>query len=235
MRPKEGGAKQIASSQAQRLILVIVFLFLLSEVLGGAMRYWLVRAGLAPLVYLPKALLGLALVIGLAVDLAEARMSAAYLAVLALLALGVVHGYLALASPAQVAFGLWVLIPFLGGIVALPALVHVWSRVGRYAFVLWAIAVSGVLINVVYPWPWMGFKYTLAGLEIEGSRLWHTGGFVRLAGFSRASFEAGNQILLLAAVLMVWARGRWRLAAWLLSGVTIALTTNKTALASISC
>ncbi len=129
------------------------------------------------------------------------------------------------------AFGLWVLIPFLGGIMAFPTLANVWSRTGRYAFVLWAVAASGVLINVVYPWPWMGFEYTLAGLEIEGSRLWYTAGLVRLAGFSRASFDAANQILLLAAVLMVWARGWWRLAVWLISGVTIALTTSKTPVA----
>lgn len=223
--------KQIASTRGQRFILVIVFLFLLSEVLGGAIRYGFARTGLAPLVYLPKALLGLALVVALAVDLARVRMSATYLAALALLALGLVHGYLVLGKPVQVAFGLWVLIPFLGGIVALPALVSAWPRVGLYAFVLWAVAVSGVLINVVYSWPWMGFEYTLAGLEIEGSRLWQTGGLVRLAGFSRASFEAANQILPLAAVLMVWGRGEWRLAVWLLSGVTVALTTTKTPIA----
>lgn len=220
--------KPVALRQREHLILVIVFVFLLFEILSGAIRYGFARAGLVPLIYLPKALLGLALVVALAVDLARARMSAAYLAAIALLALGLAHGYLVLGKPVQVVFGLWVLMPFLGGIVALPALVNAWPRVGRYALVLWALAVSGVLINVVYPWPWIGFEYTLAGMEIEGSRLWHTGSFVRLAGFSRASFDAATQILLLAVVLMLWARGLWRVAVWLLSGVTIALTTTKT-------
>ncbi|HEX7126919.1 MAG TPA: hypothetical protein VF406_14265 [Thermodesulfobacteriota bacterium] len=208
-------------------MLVVVFLFLLSEVLGGAIRYGFARVGLIPLVYLPKALLAVALAARLALDLARGRTSAAYLAALALLTLGAAHGYLALGHPAQPAFGLWVLIPFLAGIVALPALASAGPRVVPYAAVLWAIAAGGVLLNAVHQWPWMGFVYRVAGTEIEGSRLWQTGGFVRLAGFSRASFDAATQILLLATVAMVWARGPWRLAVWLLSGVAIALTTAK--------
>ena len=222
--------KQVAVRRRDQILLFVLLSFLLSDVLDGAIRYTLANAGLTSLVYLPKTLLALMVVAALAADLARGRMSAAQLGALALLAAGVVHGYLVLGNAVQVAFGLWVLIPFLGGIVALPALLRALPRVRRYAFFLWAVAVGGVLINVVHPWPWIGLEYGLGGVAIEGSRLWGTEGLVRLPGFSRASFEAANQILLLAAVLLVCSRGWRRLLVWLLSGVSIALTTSKTPL-----
>ena len=217
-------------SSAQRLLLATVFVFFLAEVLGGALRYGAVMVGLAPLVYLPKVWLVAALVGTLLEGAIRMRISAPYLGVLVLMAVGVLQGYATLGNKMQVVFGLWVLAPFLSGVVALPALIKVWPWIVRYVFALWILAIVGVLVNVFYRWPWTGFEYTFGNVVIEGSRAWSFLGIVRLAGFSRVSSAVADQILVMTAVLLLLGRGRWRVFVWVLAGLTLLPTTSKTSI-----
>jgi hypothetical protein len=210
-------------------------MFLLSETLSGPLRYGFAQIGTAGLIYVPKALLVPALIGIILVSLARTRMSAAYLSAASILAAGALWGYINLGVPSQVLFGLWVLVPFLIGIVIPQAsLFAAKPDLSRYVFMLWAIAVLGVFANAILPWPWEGFEYELSGVEIEGARYWRTGGGIsieRLAGFSRASFDAANQILVFGTIILALGRMRGRPIVWLLSGVAIALTTSKTPIA----
>lgn len=212
-----------------RVALALLFLLLLSEVLGGAVRYYAVQFGFPWLVYLPHLLIFLALVPIFFVYLANEGVTVTYLTVLTLFGVGTVYGLFNLGNSDQVEFGFWVFAAFLYGIVALPSVVHGWRRLIPYALVLWAFAVVGVLINFFYTWPWAGMDYQVGGTSVEASRLWWDGGITRLAGFSRASFDAALQILILCLFLGATLRRRWWIPVWILSGIAIALTTHKTA------
>ncbi|MFW5453796.1 hypothetical protein [Thioalkalivibrio sulfidiphilus] len=210
-------------------------MFLLSEVLSGPLRYVFAQFGLEGLIYVPKALLVVALMGIALLSLARTRMSAVYLGAASISAAGVLWGYVNLGMPSQVLFGLWVLVPFLIGIVIPQAILFdAKPNLSRYVFMLWAIAVFGVFANSILSWPWEGFEYELSGVEIEGARYWRTGGGIsieRLAGFSRASFDAANQILVLGTIILVLGKMRGCTIVWLLTGVAITLTTSKTPMA----
>lgn len=214
-----------------RVALALLFAFLSTEILGGAVAYYAARSGFPWLPYLPYLLVTIAIVPMFVGYVLTEGVTETYLTIFVLLGVAGAYGLLNLNSTRQVEFGFWVLVPFLFGIVVLPSFLRGWRRFTPYAVVLWALAVVGVLINVFYQWPWIGFEYQVAGFSVEAGRLWHTSGldFNRIAGFSRFSFEVSVQILVLALFLREVLRGkRWRILMWILSGVAIVLTTSKT-------
>jgi hypothetical protein len=219
-------------SLLDRVALSLLFVFLLSEVLGGAIRYYAAELGLAWVSYLPHLALAMAIVPMFFVYLVSRGLTSTYLTVSVLFGVGTVYGIFNLGNSSQVEFGLWVFVGFLYGIVVLPSIIRVWGRLTPYAALLWAVAVTGVIINFFHSWPWVGFEYQIGATWIEASRLWWTGGiiFERLAGFSRASTEAAIQILVLALFLRRGLSKVWWIPMWILSGTAIVLTTHKTAI-----
>ena len=216
----------------EKISLVMGFVFLLSQVFGGMLRYYLASLGMAPLVYLPKVLLTVALLGAALVSPARKRVSRLFLLVLALTLVFSLVGYVFVRNLLQVAFGLWVMLPFFYGVFFLPSILRVWPRLRPHLLLLWGSAAVGVIINVFYEFPWVGFAYSLGELEIEASRAWVAQGLglSRVPGFSGASFEAAAQILLLGLALTFMMSRRWRIPVWIVSGVAIALTTSKTPL-----
>lgn len=213
-----------------RITLLLLFIFLVSNFLGGAIRYYAAAHGFAWVAYLPHLLLALGLVPLLVRYLSGDGVTSTYAAIFALFGVGVIYGLLNLNSADQVIFGVWVLVAFLFGVVALPAVVRGWRRLKPYVLLLWGLALVGVLINVFYQWPWVGFEYQVGTTSIEASRLWTVAGLsiVRLPGFSRASFNAAVQILVPALFLReIVIERRWWIPMWILSGVAIVLTTSK--------
>jgi len=212
-----------------RFIIFVVLFFLFSEVISGVSRYYLFQLGYIPLVYVPKILVLLTLISAVFSAILRERISTVYFGTLILLFLSVAVGLYYAQSVLQVAFGVWVLLPLFFGIVSFPTFQRTWSKLQPYIALLWLLAASGMLLNAYYPLPWAGTKYELGELMIEGSRKWSTFGIFRLAGFSRASFAAATQILLLSLFLVVTGKVQWmRALVWLLSGVAIFLTTTKT-------
>ena len=215
-----------------RAALAALFFSLLTEVLGGAIRYYAVQSGFSWLPYLPHALLATLLIPMLFAYLVSEGVTSTYLAILLLFGVATIYGIFNLGDANQVAFGLWVSVNFLYGIVVMPAIIRVWPRLTPYAFLLWMVAVTGVFINFFYSWPWIGFEYQVGATSIEASRFWRTGGLIfdRLPGFSRTSYDAAVQILVLALFLM-WSLGKaWRFPIWIVSGAAIVLTTHKSAI-----
>lgn len=212
-----------------QMALALLFVFLLSDILGGAIRYYSVQFGLPWMVYAPHLLLTLALLPMFFAYLMSEGIKSTYLIVVALFSVAAIYGLFNLGSAAQVEVGLWALVPFLYGIVVFPSFIRGWRRLVPYATVLWALAVVGVLINFFYRWPWVGFEYQIAGITVRASQLWKTAGvnFVRLPGFSIDSYNTAPQILLLALLLRATLPRRWWLPFWILSGAAIVLTTTK--------
>lgn len=214
------------------IALLLLFFFLLTEVLGGAIRYYAVQFHMTWLPYFPHLLLVLALVPMFFFYLASEGVTSTYLAVFALFSVGIVYGVFNLNSASQVEFGFWIFAAFLYGIVALPAMIHGWRGLTPYVLILWAIAVAGVLINFFHAWPWIGLEYQVGANSIQASRLWRIGtlNVARLPGFSRASFAAALQILISCVFLSGTLRRKWWIPVWAFSGAAIALTTSKVAI-----
>lgn len=219
---------QPSPSLFDRLAVGLLFAFVLSEVLGGAIRFYAVRAGIPWLFYVPHVLLALVVLPMFVHYVATEGLTSTYLIVSVLFAVAAVVGTLNIGSGDQVEFGFWVFVPFLYGVVVLPSLVRCWHKLVPYVVVLWSLAVAGVLINLFHVWPWIGFEYRVGVTSVVASRLWAISGlpFGRLPGFSEASYFAASEILLLA-VLLRQTLTKWRRLVWLLSGVAIALTTSK--------
>lgn len=214
-----------------RLVLVFLLLFLFSDVMGGAIRYFAIGFGLPWLPYFPQIFLALALLPMFFVYMTSEAVTPTLFTVFALFAISATFGLFNLANSGQVEFGLWVLVPFLFGIVALPSLIRGWNRLTPYAVFLWALAVAGVLLNFFYSWPWIGLQYQIGATTVIASRAWQVGSLhiARLPGFSEASYFVAPQILLLALFLREMLP-KWRITMWVVSGVALVLTTSKTPL-----
>jgi hypothetical protein len=211
------------------LVLFAALLFLYTTALGGVLRYLLISVHLGGLIYLPKALILATTVLLIAVILSRRKASRTLLGWLALFAFSSFLGLMYTHNLAQVAFGLWTLAPFIFAIVAYPSLVKNWQALRRHLALLWLLAIVGVGLALIVQLPWAGYAYNFQGIAFQSSRLWYTTGIQRLAGFSRASFDAATQVVLLGSLIVTTARNRlWRTAAWLLSGAAIAVTTSKT-------
>lgn len=224
-------ARKTEVSLTDRLSLAILFLFLANDILGGAFRYYTVRLGIPWIGYAPNLLIALALVPMFSAYLIRRGITSTYLTVFCLLSASVAFGVFNLGNSAQVCYGIWSLVPFLTGIIILPAFIQKWDRLLKYALSFWAIAVAGVFINYFHTWPWIGFEYQLGTISVSASRLWHIDqfGLFRLPGFSQASYFVAPQIMILALfVRVVAAKPSMWVPVWILSGFAIALTTSKT-------
>jgi hypothetical protein len=213
-----------------RIALGLLFVYLASDVLGGALRYYAVQTGLPWLSYLPGILLAASVIPMFLAYVASEGITPTYTIILLIFGVAATYGVFNLGNPDQVAFGLWSLVPFLYGIVVLPAILRAWRGFTPYVLSLWVVAVAGVLINFFYTWPWIGFHYQIGAAELSASRLWSIGGYnvARLPGFSEASYFAAPEILLLALFLMETFRSKWRIPMWIASGAALILTTSKT-------
>lgn len=212
-----------------RVALALLFVYLASDVVGGALRYYAVLIGLPWLSYLPGVILAASILPMFLAYVASEGITPTYMIILFLFAVAATYGVLNLGNPDQVAFGFWSLVPFLYGVVVVPAIVRAWRGLTSYVFFLWVVAVAGVLINFVYTWPWIGFHYQIGAAELSASRLWSIGGYnvARLPGFSEASYFAAPQVLLLGLFLRETLSSKWRVLAWIVSGAALVLTTSK--------
>ncbi|WP_155952037.1 hypothetical protein [Pseudoxanthomonas suwonensis] len=204
--------------------LAITSLFLISTVLDGPIRYFLASKSLAPIAYLPKVMMVVALLL-----LVPRRASLAGAALVTMAAaLCTLWGSLNLSSVSQAVFGLWVLVPFLYG---LGAGRYVLEEYGSYSGVLLAaflVASAGIFLSPFVSFPWSGSEITLGGKSIQVSRQWTSMGIDRYAGFSRASYSAASQILTLSVLIFVGIKSRFLATAiWLSAGAAILMTTAK--------
>lgn len=215
-------------SRAQRLTLVVLFLFVAAEVFGGALRYGFAQAGAAWLIYVPKLLIALVVLGTLMGALYRNRIRSTVAASLLVLLLFGLVGVYYTQNVLQPAFGIFVLFPMMLALLAEPALTRFGPRLLPYVTGLWLGAAAGVIYDFYAETPWTGFEYELGGAAVSSSREWWTYGVERVAGFSRASYEVAGHLLFLALPIVLLRRG-WFLKSllWIATGALIALTTTK--------
>ena len=129
----------------------------------------------------------------------------------------------------QVLFGIYALLPFWFGLASSDIIFRHWHFVLTISKWLWFLVVSGVILNFWIAFPWEGFGYSVGDLDVVSSREWENiGGGKRLAGFSRASFDAALQALLLGLIVALGTRNLGlRLVVWCITFLSIYLTTSK--------
>lgn len=198
----------IASATAirERVILLAALAFVVATSLAGPLRMYLSMVGLSPLIYVPNLMMLVSVAWHGLMEPHEKGFSALTLIAVLLPVHAAIIG-LQFVSPLQVAMGIYVLLPFWFGLTCGPVLLKNWQIVARYIPFLWLVVAAGVLGNSFLDYPWEGFGYALGNLDVEGSRQWYaTGGGKRLAGFSRASFDAAVQLQLLGMLLALQTR-----------------------------
>lgn len=217
-----------AGNWRERLVLVAALSFVLMTILAGPARMTLSAVGLSPLIYLPNLLMLAAIGWQVLAEPMQRGFTALNLIALVIPAFAVAVG-LQFCPPVQVAMGLYVMLPLIFGIACGPVLLARWDSVGRVVPLLWLVVVAGVLANQLVEYPWEGFGYSVGDLDVEGSRQWYaTGGGKRLAGFSRASFDAAVQVQLMGILLAIQTRSRLlRTLVWALTIAAILPTNSK--------
>lgn len=211
-----------------RLILGLLFIFLAMEVFSGPLRFYLAPIGLSPLVYLPKILIVGVVIATVLRTLYQGRIRPLFGAVLVVFVVFGLVGWMFTGNPLQPAFGIFVLLPLIYAVMAEPIVRQAGHRILPFVALLWFAAALGVVLDYLWEMPWTGLAYKLGEIEIEGSREWTTFGVERVAGFARASYEAADQLLLLALPLVCLGRSKvLKLLIWAATGVLIYLTTTK--------
>jgi hypothetical protein len=212
---------------AQAFTLFSLLSYCLTAAITGPFRWVAGISGLTPIVYFPQVLL---LFSTLLVIIWESRRGLQPLRAMTLLVItysilvGLFHTPLF-----QVLFGIYTLLPFWFGLACSEIIFRHWHLVSKVSVWLWLLVVSGVTLNFWIAFPWEGFGYSVGDLDVVSSREWENiGGGKRLAGFSRASFDAALQALLLGVIVSLGIRNiGLRLLVWSITFLTIYLTTSK--------
>lgn len=205
-------------------MIAVLVLFLFFDVFSGVLRYAFFQLELPFLIYLPQvAMLAVLMFTAFRMEFDKYVVS-----ILIFLVFFTLYGFITVGKVSQVLFGLWILIPFLYGLILHEHFLRSIPRLKFIFFALFTIVFVGVALDTFVDLPWSGFSYTFGETEIEGARKWGTYGIERVAGFSRASFFAAIQTLIIGLLIVVSSSGRLRpLVICLLAGIAIALTTTK--------
>jgi len=211
-----------------RIIFWLMALYLWTLVLDGPIRYFSGYNHIEALIYLPKLLLCLPILL---LPILRPRMSHAAFSITAIIIFYLILGLINLHSSAQALFGLWVCVPMLFGAWSAVYLDFVeWRKLISLLFVT---ALVGVFINIWIVYPWSGSSLVIMGHTIEVSREWQTLIFDRYAGFSSASFNVASQLLVFSTLLVVFFDNRlMKSLIWISAGIGIAVTTSKGPLAT---
>lgn len=207
-----------------RWVIFTMIVYLLTDAIGGVARYYLWEIGFVYLIYIPKIMASLTLLFALR----SLKINKLYFWTIYTLILFATVGVFYVNDFLQIAFGFWIFVPLLFGIVAYSSFLHGIQKLECWFLILFFIVCGGVLLNAFINLPWVEFNYFLAGIEIVGSKKRSTMGIARLGGFSQAGYVAASYTILLAIILMVRKHSKiLRCSIWFLAALVIFLTSCK--------
>lgn len=209
-----------------------VFILLLGYAVDAPLRYGLSFAHLESLVYLRD--LFFVAYVGLTVirwAFGE-KQNFPVVALLYLLGVHLFFGVANLQSLIQPLMGFKVVLAFVFGFAAYRVLQSPEKSIIKAAWVIFLPVVIGVIVNYFVVYPWAGALLDVGSGQAALTREWTAGGIRRLAGFSRASFDAASIVLVLMPVVLFSLRRHLLVAfvVFMVSVVATGLTTSKGAL-----
>ncbi|TCD47275.1 hypothetical protein [Chlorobium sp. N1] len=219
-----------------RFVLVLGAMILITDALGGALRYYASQHNLELALYLPKLLVVIAALFPFAgfyssdgTPFANKPVFWVYYVLVFSIGVGVFNSV----SPGAIAFMGLQLMPFiLGLLITMPSGDHL-RGIARFVMFLWVVTCLGIWADYFIDFPWKGGLFEIYGSTIELSRSWSTFGVERPAGFTRISATAAFYVGILGLMLMVFSRSFMaRLGVVLATLATMAVTTTKSAVAA---
>lgn len=205
-------------------MLISISMFMLTNIIEGFLRYHLFYMNAEWIIYIPKIIL----IIGILVSSILYKPTKTHYYFIAFTVFFSIIGLVYIDNYIQVFFGLWTLVPLLFGISFLPTLLRRQYIINILFSCMLLVSTTAVIINGFVRYPWEGLSYSLAGMDIEGTRVWTYFGFSRLAGLARVSFEAAPQILVLCIYLSCFIGSQTiKIIMWTFACIAILMTTTK--------
>ena len=219
-----GGKTSILAFNKSTIVVWNAISLLVVESFSGALPFYFDKAGVAPLLYLPKA----ACLVMFALELRDYKAGRGVWLSLLMLMISSVIAMLHGASLNNIAFGLFGIGPLLFGMACSEHLIH------QRRLFLWVIGMCllasliGVALDRFTSVPWKGYAYTIGEVEVSANTSWSAGSEDRIAGFARVSNVLSILIAIYTLYLAVFIRSR--LVLLVLSAAAlygIVLTTSK--------
>ncbi|AHF70302.1 membrane protein [Pseudomonas cichorii] len=214
----------ILSFDKSTVVVWVVIGLILVETFSGVLRFYFDKAGISPLLYVPK----MACVLLFALELRTFRAGRLFWACMLLWVffamLAMLHG----ASLFNIAFSLFALSPLFFGLVCSEYLFR------RRKLLAWAIgfcllaSLAGLALDKYTFVPWKGYTYSVGETQLSANMSWSADDEDRIAGFARMSSLLSILIALYSLYLLMFIRSRPLIL--LLSTVAlygIVLTTSK--------
>ncbi|MBX8561071.1 hypothetical protein K5D57_15305 [Pseudomonas cichorii] len=214
----------ILSFDKSTVVVWVVIGLILVETFSGVLRFYFDKAGISPLLYVPK----MACVLLFALELRTFRAGRLFWTCMLLWVffamLAMLHG----ASLFNIAFSLFALSPLFFGLVYSEYLFR------RKKLLAWAIgfcllaSLAGLALDKYTFVPWKGYTYSVGETQLSANMSWSADDEDRIAGFARMSSLLSILIALYSLYLLMFIRSRPLI--MLLSAVAlygIVLTTSK--------
>lgn len=221
---------------------VSALLLAFSDALGGLTRYLLLSHGSIYLYYVPQFFAATIVIVATGSGLIgrqTAKPLSAIIATAAVCAYSVYAGR----EISAIMFELYTLVPLMLGVAVI--VYGAESLFFKYSIFIWLISVLGVVLDYRLHFPWAGTDFEAFGLHLHTALKLTSFSVVRVAGFTKASYAAGNWIAITAAIFVSrqdssqgymkrFYNFLLRAAVWGVSLVAIAITTSKTPLIALA-
>ncbi len=208
--------------------------YLYFDTFGGVIRFALPAAGLTMLTYSPAGLAIIALLCHFVTRIGNTESTVPILATLAFAVLEIILSFALGRTAAEIGFALYIWLSFLVALAITQRRMH--DRLIDAMIPIFFIATAGVLINIMFRYPWVDASYEVMGRQMVAARDWQAYGMQRLSGLTRASYTAAAQILICYVALEHRTKSlAWRAVYWTAGCVAIYYTTSKSPLLAMAC
>ncbi|MCD5995430.1 hypothetical protein KDX38_17355 [Pseudomonas sp. CDFA 602] len=214
----------LISFDTSTMVVLVAISLILVETFSGALRFYFDKAGISPLLYLPK----VACILLFAWELRTFKAGQWFWTFIIVWAISGLLALMHRASLQNLAFSLFALSPLAFGLVCSRHLLH------RRKLFCWAVgfcllaSLVGLALDRFTTVPWKGYSYTMGETELSANTTWSADDVDRIAGFARVSNVLSIIIAFYTLYLFMFLRSRLMLT--VLSVVAlcaIILTTSK--------
>lgn len=205
-----------------------LFLLLFAAAFDGPFRYYAVAHGISWTVYIPKAFSVVVCSLIILHGLVHGQITGKGIWITLYILLTLSMGYLFATNVKQIAFGGFIFVPLLFGLIASKHIHSLWGKAYIVIWLIFAMAVIGVFLDYFIDMPWSGYMYEVGSHKLTAAKRWYSFGYERVCGFTRTSTSAAAILILTGFYLIIRSkRLPEKLIIWGLTGGSILLTTSK--------